>query len=134
MANKYVIDTHALIWFLEGSPRLGQAAQKAMSDPTSEMVLSLIALAEAVDIVQKKRTAITSVADLLLDVTTDPRIELLPFTFEVLQQSLLANAVPEMHDRLIVATALYLESLGHQVSVLSRDVSIVTSQLVTIVW
>lgn len=134
MANKYVIDTHALIWFLEGSPRLGQAAQTVMSAPTSEMVLSLIALAEAVDIVNKRRTTISSVADLLLDVTTDTRIELLPFTFEVLQQSLIANAVPEMHDRLIVATALYLESLGHQVSVLSRDVSIVTSQLVTIVW
>jgi PIN domain nuclease of toxin-antitoxin system len=134
MANKYVIDTHALIWFLEGNQRLGQAAQTVMSDPTSAMVLSLIALAEAVDIVQKRRTAISSVADLLLDVTTDPRIELFPLTFEVLQQSLLANAVPEMHDRLIVATALYLESLGHQVSVISRDVSIVTSQLVTIVW
>lgn len=134
MANKYVIDTHALIWFLEGNPRLGQTAQTVMSDPTSEMVLSLIALAEAVDIVQKKRTAISSVADLLLDVTTDARIELLPFTFEILQQSLVANAVPEMHDRLIVATALYLEGLGHQVAVISRDVSIVTSRLVTTVW
>jgi PIN domain nuclease of toxin-antitoxin system len=32
---KYVVDTHALIWFLEGNPRLGAAAKTVLMDPVS---------------------------------------------------------------------------------------------------
>ncbi len=134
MARKYVVDTHALIWYLEGNPRLGAAAQAVMDDPASEMVLPLIALAEAVYTVDKGRTKIPGVSDLINDVTSDPRIELYPLTFEVLQQSLTAGTVPEMHDRLIVATTLYLQNLGHQVSLLSTDSQIIGSALVSIIW
>ena len=50
MAHKYIVDTHALIWFLEG--------------------------------------------------------------------------IPEMHDRFIVSTGLYLQDLGHTIQVLTKDESI----------
>ncbi len=53
MARKYILDTHALIWYLAGSARLGGAAKAVMDGPASEMVLPLIALAEAVYIVEK---------------------------------------------------------------------------------
>jgi len=33
---KYVIDTHALIWFLSNSKRLGPEARKRLKDPNSE--------------------------------------------------------------------------------------------------
>jgi PIN domain nuclease of toxin-antitoxin system len=134
MARKYVLDTHALIWYLAGSARLGSAAKAVMDDPASEMVLPLIALAEAVYVVEKGRTSIPSVTDLLNDVTSEARIEIYPLTFEVLQQSLAAGVVPEMHDRLIVATGLYLESLGHEVFLLTVDADITASKLVTTVW
>jgi PIN domain nuclease of toxin-antitoxin system len=45
---KDVVDTHALIWFLEGNPRLGAAAKTVLMDPDSELILPAIALAEAV--------------------------------------------------------------------------------------
>ena len=45
---KYVIDTHALIWFLEGNSRLGENAKNVLTDPSSQLVLPAIALAEAV--------------------------------------------------------------------------------------
>jgi PIN domain nuclease of toxin-antitoxin system len=47
MAHKYVLDTHALVWHLEGNPRLGPQAKKAIEDPLSNLVLPIIALAEA---------------------------------------------------------------------------------------
>jgi hypothetical protein len=40
----------------------------------------------------------------------------------------------EMHDRLIVATALYEQKLGHQVSLLTKDTNIVSPGLVSTVW
>lgn len=134
MANKSIVDTHALIWFLEGSPKLGSAAQSVLSDPRSELVLPAIALAEAIDIVAKNRTGLPSVTSLLNDVLTDQRIEIFPLTLDVLQQSLAATSVPEMHDRLIVATAMWLKQLGHQVALLTKDSSITAAALTPIVW
>ncbi|NJK66777.1 MAG: type II toxin-antitoxin system VapC family toxin [Microcoleus sp. CSU_2_2] len=46
MPMKYVIDTHALIWFLEGNQRLGTQAQAILSNVTSQLVLPAIALSE----------------------------------------------------------------------------------------
>ena len=134
MALKRVLDTHALIWYLEGNPRLGNAAKVAMDDPSSAMILPIIARAEAVDIVRKGRTKIPTATDLLNDVSGEPRIEIYPLTYGVLQQSLAAIIVPEMHDRLIVATALHLQSSGHQIELLTKDSDIVTAALVPIVW
>jgi PIN domain nuclease of toxin-antitoxin system len=121
MANKHVIDTHALIWYLEGNSKLGAAARAVMDDPVSDLVLPAIALAEAMYIVDKGRTAIPTVSQLLNDVMGDTRIEILPLTLPILQQSLRANVVPEMHDRLIVAATLYLKELGHSATILTKD-------------
>jgi PIN domain nuclease of toxin-antitoxin system len=53
---KYILDTHALIWFLEGNSRLSVRVQTILSDPSSELVLPAIALAEAVWIVSRGKT------------------------------------------------------------------------------
>ena len=62
---KYVVDTHALIWFLEGNLRLGTNAKTILSDSASQLILPAIALAEAVWIVDRNRTSISSVTNLL---------------------------------------------------------------------
>jgi len=49
---KYVVDTHALFWYLGNSPRLGPGADAALSAPDSELVLPAIALAEACWIIE----------------------------------------------------------------------------------
>jgi PIN domain nuclease of toxin-antitoxin system len=134
MALKHILDTHALIWYLEGNPRLGNAAKMAMVNPLSEMILPIIALAEAIDIVHKGRTRIPTVSNLLSDVISEMRIEIYPLSYDVLQQSLTAAAVPEMHDRLIVATALHLQSSGHQIELLTKDPDIIAAALVSIIW
>lgn len=131
---KYIVDTHALIWYLEGNPKLGSTAATVMDDPNSLLVLPMIALAEAIDIVSKGRTSIPGVGDLLEDIGDDPRLELDPLTLEVLEQSLSAKAVPEMHDRLIVAAGLNLEKQGFRVLILTRDPDIIASGLLQIVW
>ncbi len=56
MAPVYVIDTHALIWYLRGSDRLGAAARAAFDDVTSgraHMVVPAIVLAELVMLAEK---------------------------------------------------------------------------------
>jgi PIN domain nuclease of toxin-antitoxin system len=39
MATKNIVDAHALVWYLEGNPRLGMQAKAVLDDPTSELIL-----------------------------------------------------------------------------------------------
>ena len=134
MATKFIVDTHALIWYLEGKSTLGQRARAVIDSPDSELVLPIIALAEAVFIVEKGRTSIPDVSDLLDDVYNDPRIEIFPLTVEILADSLALTSIPEMHDRLIVATGLYLERAGNVVEILTKDNEIVLASILPSVW
>jgi len=134
MATKFIVDTHALIWHLEGRASLGSSARSVLESPDSELILPIIALAEAVFIVDKGRTGIPAVSDLLNDVYSDPRIEIFPLTLEILTTSLTLTSIPEMHDRLIASTGVFLTTLGDDVSILTRDNEIVLSSVLPVVW
>lgn len=83
-----------------------------LDDPDNELILPIIALAEAAFIIERGRTSIPDVQSLLKAVLADPRMEIYPLNWQVFQQTLIATVVPEMHDRQIVATALHLRALG----------------------
>jgi PIN domain nuclease of toxin-antitoxin system len=131
---KYVVDTHALIWFLEGNPRLGTSAKTILANPDSQLILPAIALAEAVWIVDRARTSIPSVTDLFDAVNSDPRIVIYPIDKAVIEQSISLSAITEMHDRLIVATALVLKNRGEKIGLLTCDRNITASGLITLIW
>jgi PIN domain nuclease of toxin-antitoxin system len=134
MANEFVVDAHALIWFLGACPRLGVQARAAMQDPASVLYLPVIALAEACWAVERGRTSIPSVASLLGDVDADPRIVLVPLDRAILDISLTLTAINEMHDRQIAATALYLALPPAVVPLLTCDGNITASGLVQVLW
>jgi len=134
MAGVAILDAHALIWFLEGNPHLGSAARAQMEDPGGRLVLPAIALAEALHVVARGRTAIPSVSDLLSDVDADPRISVAPLDREIVAVSVTLTALPEMHDRLIVATALREAASAGPVVLLTCDAAIAASGIVPIVW
>ena len=136
MADKYILDTHALVWYLEGNSRLGSQAKTTMTAAESEMVLPLIALAEAAFLIEKGRIGIPSISNLLADVRNDERIEIQPLTMAIFERSLTSEGlrIPELHDRFIVSTGLYLQDLGHSVSILTRDEIITGSGILPIIW
>lgn len=134
MANEFVLDAHALIWFLETNACLGINARAALQDPASVLFLPVIALAEACWAVDRGRTSIPSVASLLADVDADPRIVLIPLDRAILDLSLTLTAISEMHDRQIVATALHIAGASSSVPLLTCDADITSSGLVPVVW
>lgn len=131
---RFIVDTHALIWYLTGDPRLGKAAKTVFDDPNSFLIIPLIALAEAAFIVEKKKCKVPDVATLLNRVNGDLRFKIEGFDFDIFRTSLTLTAIPEMHDRYIVATGLYLQSLGDAVKILTKDNEIVISKLIPVVW
>ena len=136
MASKYILDTHALIWFLEGNKRLSQPAKAIMTANGSEMVLPIIALAEATIIIERRRTTIPDVSKFLARVYADPRIEIYPLTLDIFRRSMTSAGldIPELHDRFIVSTGLYLQDLGHTVSILTKDEIITDSGVLPVIW
>jgi PIN domain nuclease of toxin-antitoxin system len=131
---KYVIDTHALIWFLEGNSRLGANAKAILSNPNSQLVIPATTLAEAVWIVERGKTSIPSAKDLLSAVEADPRVVIYPLDKDVIEKTINLCAINEMHDRQIAATALVLASQGEVVQLLTCDNNITASGFVSIVW
>ncbi len=134
MPAKYVVDTHALIWYLEGNPRLGPTAREIMKDPRNTLFLPIIALAEACWIVEHGRSSIPSVVDLIRDVDSDPRITIVPLNREIFDRYLAVPATIEMHDRLIIAALLELAASGDPIAMLTADQTVRTCGVVSTVW
>ena len=130
---KYVVDTHALIWFLANSPRLGPNADRILSDPSSELVLPATALAEVCWIVERRAVGL-ALADVLSVLDSDARFVLYPLDRAVIDKSNTLRAIGEMHDRQITATAALLIDAGESASLLTHDADITASGLVPVVW
>ena len=131
---KYVLDAHALVWYLEANPRLGQNAKAIIDDPSSELVLPVIALAEAAWVVEHGRSAIPDTQTLLSRVQADSRLTIAALTLETLRHSLSLQRIPELHDRLIVATALLMRSAEQDVTLLTKDAVITSAGVVLCAW
>ena len=130
---RFVVDTHALIWYLENNPRLGTNAAAAMDDSTNVLFLSVISLAEALWMVEHGRSAISSPESLLTDIMNDPRIEVVDLTELIVISASKLDAIGELHDRQIVATAIVLRGDG-ALELITRDRNITTSGLINTCW
>ncbi|MFZ1755193.1 MAG: hypothetical protein WAU10_15690, partial [Caldilineaceae bacterium] len=71
---------------------------------------------------------------LLESIRQDARIEVVGLDEAVLVKTLDYTAIPEMHDRQIVATALLAQEAGVDVAILTKDDNITQSGLVPCVW
>nr|WP_309697268.1 PIN domain-containing protein [Armatimonas sp.] len=132
---KYVVDTHALLWFLVGSARLGTNAKAVLEDPSSQLILPATALAEACWIVERGRIpTITSPALVIAALDADDRFIIAPLDQAVIKKSNTLTTIGEMHDRQIAATATLLIERGESVALLTCDINITASKVVPIVW
>jgi PIN domain nuclease of toxin-antitoxin system len=136
MAHRYILDTHALVWFVEGNKRLSESAKGILTATNSQMVLPLIALAEAALIIERGRTTITDMSKFLTRVYADTRIEIFPLTLDVFERSLTPEGlrIPELHDRFIVSTGLHLQDLGETVAIVTKDQAITDAGVLSTIW
>ena len=134
MGSKYVVDTHAMVWFIAGDSRLGPNAKQILSNPDSELILPITAIAEACWIIEHGRTSIPSVTDFLLTIDADPRVTVTPLDRAILDKTLTLTEINEIHDRQIAATALVLIEQGESVTLITRDKNIREANLVPVIW
>lgn len=107
MRELYVADTHALLWFLSGDARLSNPAKEAMREAQADgadLVISTIVMAEAMSVIEKRKTAVT-IDQLLQAIDRTSAFHIVPFDGRVFREMLKLPPTLELHDRAIAATA-----------------------------
>ena len=126
--TSYVLDTHALVWYLTNDRRLGLQAEVVLNDPGARLIIPTIVLAEIKDLTRKGRFAQT-LDDVLAVIESDQRCLVYPIGLEVIRA---APMQLDIHDSLIVGVALVQASAVD--GVLTCDQAITNSGLVPVVW
>ena len=128
-----VADTHAAIWYLQGSAKLSTAALSAIRGAASAgdpVYLSAITLVEATFLVEKGKLPAVALSSLEAALEQrDADFEVMPLNSAVARtlQRVPRDLVPDMPDRIIAATAL---NLG--LPLVTRDRNIRASGIETI--
>src|SRR3989338_2411369 len=111
----YVADTHSLIWFLTDDKKLGNKAKEVLEKADEGkliIIVPTIVLAELVFICEKK----------------DASVKFKDVMDKINERSNLTQ-IPEMHDRIITATA----KLNRAV-LITKDPDIVEAGIIETIW
>lgn len=127
----YVVDTHALIWYLRDDLKLTQAARrifKAAEQHETMLVFSAIVFAEMY-YANAKHHWFADCDQIQREVESRPYVRIIAFEQTHVLEFSLDAIVPEMHDRIITGVARRLGA-----PLITSDPLIIASGLVTIVW
>ena len=127
----YVLDTHPMIWFVSRDPRLSPAAKTAMLNPASALVVPTMALVEVQFLYAKRRIPVAPAA-IRQKILGSANCKIHPLDEQVVSQ------IPtslNIHDSIIVATALVYRDIFHQpVTLITKDSEISRSGLIQTLW
>lgn len=126
----YVADTVALVLRLE-KRTMGAAVEQAFQEieqQRAQLLLPAMVFAEIMYLSGRKRITAT-LADVETYVTAQPSCMAAPLTLEIVKAAQTINDIPELHDRLIAATAVH-----HKAILLTNDVTISASTHVQTLW
>lgn len=127
----FVVDTHPLLWHLTEDVKLGRRAKEVL-DKTDRgeitVIVPTIVLAEALFILEKKRADL-EFKDVLKKIARSLNYAAYPLDLQIILKCQELKKIPEIHDRIIVATAKILGA-----KVLTRNRKIAKSGEVEVMW
>ena len=105
----YVLDTHVLIWYFTGNKRLPEELKNRIDQVRQQggrLLVPTIVLAEALAVAAKGRVAF-DFDQLYQAVLAEPEFEIVEFGLGIFGEVLRIKRIPEIHDRIIAATARF---------------------------
>ena len=126
----YITDTHSLVWYFTDDSRLSNKALQAFqsSEEKGIVFVPAVVLAEIMFIARKGRITL-SFEDTLNRIEESENFEIVPLNAEILRTADKIETDLEMHDRLIVATALW-----HNASLITKDETLRELGIVSTIW
>ena len=127
----YIADTHSLVWHLSGNPSLSATVRSAFQEADAQIVIPFIVLAEIAFLHARGRIAV-DVTTILDYVNRTANCRVYSLDAAIIQRM---PTTLEMHDAIIVATALILAGArGDEAALVTRDRDITASGLVNVIW
>ena len=129
--DKYVADTHSLIWFISEDDKLSKKAGRFLElaeESKVEVLIPTIVLAEITYIAQKKKVKI-SIDEVLERIQQGSGFAVVPFDLPVFQTLLKLPGEWEIHDRIIAATGRYYDA-----KLITKDKILYESDEIETVW
>jgi PIN domain nuclease of toxin-antitoxin system len=127
----YVIDTHALIWFLTNDRRLPEAVRGILlraEEGRIQVLAPTIVLAEIMHIADKRQLGI-SIRLVLEKIEQSKGFAIVPLDAVIIKEALNLPGDFEIHDRIIGATALYYSAI-----LITRDQRLLESKTLSTFW
>ncbi len=126
----YLLDTVALVRHFTGLGRIGTAASRILADldqPGPLLVISVVSLMEVLYLAEKRRITI-SLADTLDRIGMSSRYAVVDLNPEILKVATTVQ-FPELHDRLLLASARWLG-----IPIISSDREFIHVKGVDVIW
>lgn len=104
---KYVVDTHALLWYFTNDQSLGKKAWKILQEAEEnehDILIPSIVLLEAIDIGEKKRVRF-QMRHLFDFLDSRSNFRIIPLDTELLRAISQTGRGLELHDRVILTVA-----------------------------
>lgn len=131
MSDIFVTDTHALLWYLTEDEKLSKIAQGVFEKADKgevDIVIPTTVLAEGLFITEKHRVDIEFI-DIIENIQNSSNYLLHPLDIDVVMKCHELKKIPELHDRIITATAILLDA-----KLITKDTKIKVSKEVEVVW
>lgn len=127
----FMADTHSLLWAFHKPKKLGEQARIAFDEISagkSKLLIPTIVLAELIFTVENKSIQ-ADLNKIISAIQKSPNVKFAPFDYNSALLLKDLTAIPEMHDRIIVAAAI-----EYQAVLITFDRSITQSGLVKTIW
>ena len=129
--RRYATDTHTLLWYFAAPERLGNGAAVAFNDVNEGKALlfiSVIVLAELFLVLEKHRYPLNFDA-VLKELQASSNVSLVEISLENILACRALTAIPDLHDRIIVA-----EAMAQNASLITFDQAITSAGVIPIIW
>ena len=127
----YMADTHSLLWAFQKPSKLGENARRAFEEVANgeaKLLIPVIVLAELIFTIENKPIQ-ADLDEILNGIKNSPNIEFVDFDYESALKLRDLTAIPEMHDRMIVVSAMLRDA-----ALITFDKTITASNLVEVIW
>lgn len=130
-SRRFLADTHALLWHFTNDPKISQNAKEIFDKTeTGEHIIFIpsIVIAECLSIFDKKKITFDFKA-LFNQIRRSENYAIIPLDHKVLLKMVEITDVPELHDKIIVATAKLLK-----VPLITKDSFLRNLKTITTIW
>ncbi|MEI6821813.1 MAG: type II toxin-antitoxin system VapC family toxin [Bacteroidota bacterium] len=123
-----LLDTHTLIWFLNGDEKLSNKAKSAIEDTKNSKIVSIASIWEIAIKLSIEKFKFTKGFKHFLDMVEDNGFEILPITFEhAIELSTLEFIHRDPFDRLLVS-----QCIVDKLIIITKDINIKRYKIKTI--